>query len=80
MDPNQDTAEGMSFSGLEIWGPVVEYMPLDPMKYGPLLKIKSLSSLSSNKKTKNPYHIKEDETCPLIRGFRFFSTQMVIAH
>jgi len=45
------------------------------MKYGPLLKIKSLSYLSSNIKTKKQkLPQKENENCPLMKGFQFFLT------
>jgi hypothetical protein len=45
------TTEGISFSGMKSGVHLFRYIPLVPMKYGPFLKIKSLSALFSKRNT-----------------------------
>jgi len=48
------TADGMSFFGWKLGVHLLRYIPLAPMKKGPLRKIRSLYSFSSKRKTKKP--------------------------
>jgi hypothetical protein len=52
----------------------LKYIPMDPMKYGPLLQIKSLSYLSSNIKTKKKLTKKRRRNLALDEGFPVFLT------
>lgn len=69
------TRDGMSFSQQKNKVQQGKYMPLDPLKYWPLLKIRFRSIFSSNKKVKKPLSQKECKSLPLSDEVsRFFST------
>jgi hypothetical protein len=59
----------MSFLGLKSGVQKLRYMPQYPTKYGPLLNVKSLSSLNSNKNTKKTLTRKEGGDLPFDKGF-----------
>jgi len=69
----------MSFSGLKSRVELLRYIPLEPMKYGPLLNMRSLSTLFSKRNTKKPLLERKCERLPLRCDFLFLSIEITIA-